>query len=87
MRSEADIGQASLVNLGYGCTPQFDVDETKTARFCQAVFSFHKPGLLFAVAEAARPPSGAAGLGVGCSFGSGLGRGGRRRWLRLAATN
>jgi hypothetical protein len=53
MRSEADIGQASLVNLGYGCTPQFDVDETETARFCQAVFSFHKPDLLFAVAEAA----------------------------------
>src|SRR5487761_2619160 len=51
--------------------------KTKTARFFRAVFSSHKPALLFAVAEAPRPPSGAAGLGVGGRLGSGL-----RSWCR-----
>ena len=45
---------------------------TKTARFCRAVFSCRNSDLLFAVAEAPRPPSGAAGLAVvGCGSGAG----------------
>src|SRR6266851_3508147 len=69
------------------CTPNSIFDTTKTARFCRAVSRFTNQIFLFAVAEAPRPPSRAAGLGVGCCLGSGLGRGGSRRWLGLAAIN
>src|ERR1700686_2142022 len=79
-RTLADVWPGSVMQ-SCGHRP----DKTKTARFCRAVFSFHKPDFLFAVAEAPRPPSGAAGLGVVGRLGSGLGRGGGRCRLRLAA--
>src|SRR6266700_5287796 len=63
----------------------FDFDETKkTARFCRAVgFAVQKSLLLFATAETARPPSGAARLAIICCLRlrSGLCRGRGHRWL------
>src|SRR5438445_1031049 len=85
--SKADPGQALLVNLGYGCTPNSISTKQKPPGFAGRFFRFTNQILLFAVAEAPRPPSRTAGLGVGCCLGSGLGRGGSRRWLGLAAIN
>ena len=64
--------------------------QTKTARFCRAVFSSLNSDCLFAVAEAPRPPSGAPGLGIGGCLGSpgsaGAGPAAGSGWLRLTIT-
>jgi hypothetical protein len=88
MRSKATWPSvARYLDLGV-YAPVQSLKKQKTARFLPGGFSLHKSEPLFAVAEAPRPPSRAAGLGIGCRLGSGLGGwGGWRRWLRLAGTD
>src|SRR5665213_1017536 len=76
--------RAHAQNLRMAAAPDSTFGQTKTARFCRAVFSVQNFYLL-AIAETARPPSGTARLGIvrGRSRRL-LGRGWRR--LRLVVT-
>src|SRR5258708_29700004 len=70
---EARIRPGVARQFGFMSARQSDFLANKNRTFCRAV-SFYKPGLLFAVAETPRPPSRAAGLGVGWRLGGGAGR-------------
>ena len=83
LRHFAAVKVASLFISRQTCDVVHSIfDQAKTARFCRAAFWFHKSVVLFAVAEAPRPPSGLAGLVVaGCLAGPAGAGDGSPAWL------